>query len=738
MPPDAGSSEAGKMSEPMFWDRVRDGFSMPLSVGYACEVIKYYKNENSGFEFKVGYQGKIIELQNDDGYWARIGIPGLDRPIDIPKFCLQGGTVPWDSQWTVDTNLFVSTVQLPSTFRQDSQDQLAKAINVFLQALLKSGAPFIGNQVTSLLGGEIGSNIKTLTDIVIAGVQRAGLLHLLNQKDFTLNTMVSNATFTIDKNYPQGEGGIYFRRYKDPEGQYHVYIGKARDFRKRFDHYKQKSTGRYHDSLQNRPGTTLSMHVLSFLPQDNPPIFYFLCEQVFVSLFETYKPDIFRLDASILVDRPSYMNHVESAQYMREVAIAAALVSRWPGGTSRDSFGCKFGVNQSSPLAEAAWEKSLWIRTDAVMEIRTEEGTGMEFVPVANFRRTTPRVLTHIVPQKKGFQLGVLELIIHQKHYEGHHNIAFRPYVDKVDGFVAPKKNDALQLVFEVRLDGKPHPRSWARLPRVGPFMNWSIADSWALRIEWKDPNGEWKYRYCQSVTQQRIEDTTSGTLDTYVHGAGIIHFLFQKPLGFRTAITDLGFARVRQINYDYMRKRISFIDQKPYPNALDARRKPADAIIQEMKNSEFQLQGINIPFGSMPQTGSRRYWRTKCDTCVLAEGGKDKEKCVEKLGSGYNVCNNCYDIYGRPCCSWTPDIYNRQAFVRGTATAPNRVRITETVTRTLVIKPRAESTNPSYDPQLQEIFSTVPEEQEMSKEELEEEWGGILDDELAPMDGEW
>jgi hypothetical protein len=63
--------------------------------------------------------------------------------------------------------------------------------------------------------------------------------------------------------------------------------------------------------------------------------------------------------------------------------------------------------------------------------------------------------------------------------------------------------------------------------------MNWNIANSWALRIVWKDPNGEWKYRYCQSVTQQRIEDTTPGTLDAYVHGVGIFHFLFQKPLVF-------------------------------------------------------------------------------------------------------------------------------------------------------------------------------------------------------------
>lgn len=186
------------------------------------------------------------------------------------------------------------------------------------------------------------------------------------------------------------------------------------------------------------------------------------------------------------------------------------------------------------------------------------------------------------------------------------------------------------------------------------------------------------------------------------------------------------------------MQKRITFTNQSPYPNPLDARRKLADIILREMRNSDFQLQGVNIPSGTMPQTGSRRYWRTKCDTCVLTEGGGDKEKCVEKIGTGYNVCTNCYNVYERPCCSWTPDIYNRQAFVRGTATDSNRVRITDIATHTLVIQPRAEATNQSYDPLLQELVDMILEEQATSKNELEQEWGEPADDEFDPKDGEW
>jgi hypothetical protein len=184
------------------------------------------------------------------------------------------------------------------------------------------------------------------------------------------------------------------------------------------------------------------------------------------------------------------------------------------------------------------------------------------------------------------------------------------------------------------------------------------------------------------------------------------------------------------------MRKCISFTDQTPYPNRLDARRKPADIILQEMRNPKLQLQGINIPFGSMPQTRSTgRGNKSYCDTCISNFGeGAGKDKCVEKTGTGYNVCTNCYDVYGRPCCTWTPDLYGP----RVTGNDQRRVRITDIHTRTLVIQPRAEATNPSYDPLLQELVDTIPEEQAVNMEDLEQEWGEGANDEFNPKDGEW
>jgi hypothetical protein len=54
------------------------------------------------------------------------------------------------------------------------------------------------------------------------------------------------------------------------------------------------------------------------------------------------------------------------------------------------------------------------------------------------------------------------------------------------------------------------------------------------------------------------------------------------------------------------------------------------------------------------------------------------------------------------------------------------------------VIQPRAEATNPSYDPLLQELVDTIPEEQAVNMEDLEQEWGEGANDEFNPKDGEW
>jgi hypothetical protein len=713
--------ECLKLQESMSSDRVHDGSMMPLRTGYACEVIKFYRDPASGLSCTIGTQGKVIELQKDNGPWARVGIPGIKDAIAIPKQCLQGGSVPWEGQWPMYTNLVIPTVAQPNN-SQDDQALLVRSISTFLKAIIKCKAPFITNALISLLGGESGAKVKTVTATMTAGVDQAGLLELLNQDDFTFDSMVHNATFAIDDNYTHGKGGIYFRRYQDLNGEYHAYIGKAQDFRQRYEHYKTKTTGRYHDNLRDHPGSTNSMHALCFLPKKQPLSLFLVCEQVFVSLFETYRPGLLNLDAPVSVERPDYMNHVEAARYMHEAAKAAASASKWPGGTSRTSFGCKFGVNVSSPLSECTFEKALWLRTDATIQLQTKE-----IVPVAKFRRTTPERLSNIQKTKEGARIGVLSISGYQ--FEGKTNIVFRSDVSKVDGFDAPRENDSFQLVFEVRLDGKPHQKSWARLPHIGPFMNWDIANSWALRIEWRDPQEHWRSRYCQSVTQQRIPDTQPGTLDTYVNGAGIIHYLFGKSLESRASINNFGFAMVRQVNHNYLQKQITFTDQKSYPNSLNAGRKPNDILVREMKDPKFHLQGINVPFGTMPQTGSEKNRRKKCDTCVLAEGGGEKEKCVEKKGTSYHVCTNCYDVYGRPCCSWTPDI-NRQD--------PTKVLITSFVTRTLVIQPSAEGVNLCHDPQLQKLLETIPEDQVMSKEALEQEWEETIEDKMDPLDGEW
>ncbi|KAF2018388.1 hypothetical protein BU24DRAFT_491356 [Aaosphaeria arxii CBS 175.79] len=625
---------------------------MSLRVDYACEVIKYYKDPKSGIAFKVGTQGKIILLQEGKRPWARVGIPGVKDPVHIPKECLKGGSVPWNTEWTTNMDTLAPTVPTPMPNQDSDSGLLSRSIDAFLRALAKCEAPFMTDVIKETLGGEAGTEIAGITSIMNSGVHKAGLLEVLNRHDFSFQAMLDNAAHTIDDNYPKGSGGIYFRRYRDHEGEHHAYVGKAQDFYEQYQKYKDKPTGGYHDSLRSHPGTTDSVHVLCFLAGDNASPPFFVCEQVFICLLETYRPGILDGNTSTLSDRPDAEADVECASHLRQVYLAAATVSNWPGGTSRPTFGCKFGV----------------------------EGEGV--IPVANFRRTTPKTLHDVDKTKEGFRISVYEVQVHWTQMEETFNsFRFRPLVNQVDGIDAPRKNDTFQLVFEVRLDGKPHSRSWARLPHIGPFTNWNIANSWALRIEWRDPQGSWRSRYCQSDTPQRIPDSSRGMIDTYANGVGIMHFLFGVPLGPRAFITNLGFARVKQVDYNHLLKIMSYRDQNAYPNDLGSYRIPDNIIMQEMRKPQYKLQGVNIAFGSKSAARNRK----TCDTCQLALAGAGTDKCVQKSGTGYNVCTNCYDLYGRPCCSWTPSK-------------------TTAVAQALVTQPQAKGASKAPDSQLQPL----------------------------------
>ena len=59
----------------------------------------------------------------------------------------------------------------------------------------------------------------------------------------------------------------------------------------------------------------------------------------------------------------------------------------------------------------------------------------------------------------------------------------------EADGFNYPKPYSKVNPVYKIRMDGKRHLDACCALPYIGPFQDWKRAVSWALRLDWQDPD---------------------------------------------------------------------------------------------------------------------------------------------------------------------------------------------------------------------------------------------------------
>jgi hypothetical protein len=228
------------------------------------------------------------------------------------------------------------------------------------------------------------------------------------------------------------------------------------------------------------------------------------------------------------------------------------------------------------------------------------------------------------------------------------------------EGIDIPPRDTVYEIVFEVRLDGKSHSMSYFRGPEVPVFLNSSIADSWALRIEWKDPNGQHRSRYIQPTETQynwNYPGAARGASEHHLRCISLIHYLFNVPYpDLESAYIDMGAARVVQGHRNFFLQETTYGAQTPYPNPIVYARVSDQRQIQMMKDGG--LQRVNIPYSDRPE-GPERTTPANCDSCQLEAtyAVSQNASCIEKTGVGRNVCERCYDVFGRAACSFTPNM---------------------------------------------------------------------------------
>ncbi|KAG9192142.1 hypothetical protein G6011_10876 [Alternaria panax] len=308
----------------MVWFDDADPVSgLPRTVGF--RVKNYFKSSRAPLrsEFVPGRQGqgKGVYVQVKDTFDAN------RNPLKdwIHQHFIEIGTEIYGN-WKIDVcNILRASLKLtpdePTLFYNPKTDP-----GCLMEADL------------GRLGGSTGDKVPWITANVLAGVDKAGLLAVLNNPQFTMTELEASANLDCTLSVAKNEGGIYFRRYvesKSIPGQskkpLSLYVGQTVDF---YGRYMAWTTAG-HEDLKEK-SESVEMRALCRLEL----LFYkehkFTIEQLFTSLLQTYKQELPDGTAD-LRDVQSIFN-TKNCSDMDKIASASAHDSKWTGALQRKSF----------------------------------------------------------------------------------------------------------------------------------------------------------------------------------------------------------------------------------------------------------------------------------------------------------------------------------------------------------------------------------------------------------------
>ncbi|KAI4639082.1 hypothetical protein J4E93_009572 [Alternaria ventricosa] len=524
---------------------------------------------SQSIQYEQGMQGQYMG-DNGKGF-AKIFIQGVTEGDGfgnrwVPHQYLDVGP-PWEDDienWNVDlqTSGTISTNQLWTPSSLPDSTVLGKTITCLITAFRHSPPSFDSGRITDLIDRH---GISALTRVIIDGIKKAGLYYILaSDKPFKGVDLIKAAKYQIRDRTSSNEAGAYLRMHLTnnnvtlwtPKATY-AYVGKTNDFAAR-NYNHDYSTSSYGEMTRN--SQSLVMIALCILAKTAEDGMFFLTEQIFVCLLETYKPNVADPSRATL----GTLRTVQTAKYFKGISEAVFRTTGWQGFISRGpkSCGVQFGANGSSPLFEyvSRNDKFLYIRTD----VNIKDGKTGSVVPMAYYRRTG-----HHTSQPGVSTRSAMCRVVYK-------NGKRKPVVDflwtntaKRTAQTHPPSGSHVEVVFEVRKDGTPHPHAWARLSDIGPFENWGQANSFACRLEWEYPlgSGKWRFTYIHrtNIYTRFADDQVPGSLPTYSGAISFLQWLTNStPNHTHGWIPRLGGACFAlQNEYDFMNQIIRFRDQK-------------------------------------------------------------------------------------------------------------------------------------------------------------------------------
>jgi hypothetical protein len=677
------------------WNAWADGASIdrprPPQI-YGCRINTDFADtsEVPNIIYKKGMQGQFLGLSEKGN--AQIFIRGVTEGKGFNNRYVPAKFVDKGKRWSEDVNDWRLDVNI-ITLRFDARNWtsaslpdttlLGKTVTRLISAFRDSPPPLLAEKLTSFLDK---ANITALSHNFIRGVKDAGLYDVLAKPNgnFSSQELVTAAKYRIDNDHPCDKAGIYVRFHKaspnvvgwEPNTTY-CYVGKSTEFITRFKSHVHSQT--VYGNL-TRGSSSLRMIALCIIDVHADDGVFYLFEQLFVCLLQTYRDDVIGSGGrDITID---LLKFAQPAKHFTDIADEVFRMTGWRGGVRRASFQVARGVNCSSPLTEYGTksDKMLFIRTD----VDIKDGSTGVVTPMAFYRRSNPvMVKSHGVANKARNTVYHLKTFINKessvitfshatnsKKHPGNVPIVGQPY----------------EFIIEVRKDGTPHPHAWARCPDVGRFENWRQANSFAVRIEWQDArdSGKWKFRYLQAThPYRRLDETEPGSLATYGSAIAFLQYLtHERPNHNHKWIPMVaGAARVLQANYNFMDQSITFTEPTERIPMLSGRIRSDDAIIADMKSAPCSLENVNAAFGDFHGKKTRRN-RHMCDTCTLVLQMPTASTCF--AGStctqvrDTKVCSTCVH-FGRPCYSWSADLESESPRTRRATSALVKLPIAPT-----------------------------------------------------------
>lgn len=170
--------------------------------------------------------------------------------------------------------------------------------------------------------------------------------------------------------------------------------------------------------------------------------------------------------------------------------------------------------------------------------------------------------------------------------------------------------NTIVYLVFELRLDGKPHDAPFSRLPLVGRFTDWRELSRLAVRMEWETPQG------CYAIYLQALHPMEPGSEqapDPYTSASALLAALkgtvFAETSAWRLRIPA---PRIIDSSFSHLSQSIHIRERVVRVKRLEPQARENQEI-----NRELKTLGFNVT-STVPEELRHGEGRTTCDTCYV------------------------------------------------------------------------------------------------------------------------